>query len=238
MTAKVTATAFISLDHVNKAYHSSGEAVAALQDVSLAIGQGEMVAIIGPSGSGKSTLLTVMGGMNAPTQGQVIIDGVDVYHLPGERQADFRRDYVGFVFQQLHLVPYLTVIENVMLPLVINRGGNSRLERARQALEQVGLADKARRLPDQLSGGEQTRVAIARAVVNGSPLLLCDEPTGGLDSRTGAEVLQLLQNLNRQGHTVIIVTHNIEATDACRRVIALRDGRIVAGEGTALKDYT
>ena len=219
---------FISLDHVGKAYRTSGDVVAALQDVSLGIDQGDMIAIIGPSGSGKSTMLTLLGAMNAPTQGRVVINGIDVYKLSVEKQADFRRDYVGFVFQQLHLVPYLTVIENVMLPLVIDRGQNHRVERAQEALAQVGLSDKARRLPDELSGGEQTRVAIARAIVNRPRLLLCDEPTGALDSRTGSEVLRLLQTLNAAGHTVVIVTHNADATQACRRVIALRDGRILS----------
>lgn len=220
---------FISLDHVGKAYRTSGDVIAALQDVSLGIDQGDMVAIIGPSGSGKSTMLTLLGAMNAPTQGRVVINGIDVYKLSVEKQADFRRDYVGFVFQQLHLVPYLTVIENVMLPLVINGGQNHRVERAQEALTQVGLSDKARRLPNELSGGEQTRVAIARAIVNRPRLLLCDEPTGALDSRTGSEMLQLLQTLNAAGHTVVIVTHNADATQACRRVIALRDGKIMTG---------
>ncbi len=220
---------FIALENVAKVYHTAGDVVSALKDVSLQVAQGEMVAIIGPSGSGKSTMLTLLGGMNAPTQGRVIVNGIDVYKLSVEKQADFRRDYVGFVFQQLHLVPYLTVIENVMLPMVINGKQNHRVERAQEALVQVGLADKARRLPDELSGGEQTRVAIARAIVNRPRLLLCDEPTGALDSQTGSGVLRLLQSLNGLGHTLVIVTHNEDATKACRRVIALRDGKILSG---------
>ncbi len=219
---------FLALENVAKVYRTSGDVVSALKDVTLQIAQGDMVAIVGPSGSGKSTMLTLLGGMNAPTQGRVVIDGVDVYKLSAEQQADFRRDYVGFVFQQLHLVPYLTVIENVMLPMVINRKQNRRVERAQEALSQVGLSDKARRLPDELSGGEQTRVAIARAIVNRPRLLLCDEPTGALDSQTGAGVLQLLQSLNALGHTIVIVTHNEDATHACHRVIALRDGQILS----------
>ncbi len=221
-------TYFLSLENVAKLYRTSGDVVPALKDVSLQIAQGDMVAIIGPSGSGKSTMLTLLGGMNAPTQGRVVIDGVDVYKLSVEKQADFRRDYIGFVFQQLHLVPYLTVIENVMLPMVINRAQAHRVARAQEALAQVGLTDKAKRLPDELSGGEQTRVAIARAIINRPRLLLCDEPTGALDSQTGAGVLQLLQSLNERGHTVVIVTHNEDATRACRRVIALRDGKILS----------
>ncbi len=219
---------FLALENVAKVYRTSGDVVSALKDVTLQIAQGDMVAIVGPSGSGKSTMLTLLGGMNAPTQGRVVIDGVDVYKLSAEQQADFRRDYVGFVFQQLHLVPYLTVIENVMLPMVIDRKQNRRVERAQEALSQVGLSDKARRLPDELSGGEQTRVAIARAIVNRPRLLLCDEPTGALDSQTGAGVLQLLQSLNALGHTIVIVTHNEDATHACHRVIALRDGQILS----------
>jgi len=225
-----TQASFLALDNVAKVYRTSGDIVPALIDVSLQIAQGDMVAIIGPSGSGKSTMLTLLGGMNAPTQGRVVIDGIDVYKLSVEKQADFRRDYIGFVFQQLHLVPYLTVIENVMLPMVINRKNAQahRVERAQEALAQVGLSDKARRLPDELSGGEQTRVAIARAIINRPRLLLCDEPTGALDSQTGAGVLQLLQMLNALGHTIVIVTHNEDATHACHRVIALRDGKILS----------
>jgi putative ABC transport system ATP-binding protein len=217
----------IELDAVSKTYRADGVAVEALRDVSLTVDEGEFVALMGPSGSGKSTLLTVLGAMNPPTAGQVVIDGIEPYALAVERQADFRHEYVGFVFQQQHLVPYLTALENVMLPLSI--APQSRREKrrlAREALDQVALSGKENRLPAQLSGGEQARVAVARALVNRPPLLLADEPTGNLDSETGARVLDLLSGLCRAGQTIVMVTHNREAADYAQRIVRLRDGSI------------
>jgi putative ABC transport system ATP-binding protein len=217
----------IELEAVSKTYRADGVAVEALRDVSLTVDEGEFVALMGPSGSGKSTLLTVLGAMNPPTAGQVIIDGIEPYALAAERQADFRHEYVGFVFQQQHLVSYLTALENVMLPLSI--APQSRREKRRlalEALDQVGLSDKENRLPAQLSGGEQARVAVARALVNRPPLLLADEPTGNLDSATGARVLDLLTGLCRAGQTIVMVTHNREAADYAQRIVRLRDGAI------------
>ncbi len=217
----------IALNQVTKTYQADGVPVQALREVNLRVGEGEFIALMGPSGAGKSTLLTVAGVMNPPTSGQVIIDGIEPYRLSPERQADFRHEYVGFVFQQYHLIPYLTVLENVMLPLAITRlSGQEKRQRARQWLEQVGMEEKERRLPAQLSGGEQARVAIARALVNHPPLLLLDEPTGNLDSATSVQVMELLRALNRAGQTVVVVTHNPEVARYAGRIVYMRDGRI------------
>ena len=217
----------IELDMVSKTYRANGVAVRALRDVSLSIGEGEFVALMGPSGSGKSTLLTVLGAMNPPTSGRVAIDGIEPYSLPVERQADFRHEYVGFIFQQHHLVSYLTALENVVLPLSIGpRSRRAKRQLAQETLEQVGLSGKENRLPAQLSGGEQARVAVARALVNRPPLLLTDEPTGNLDSTTGELVLELLSELHRAGQTIVMVTHNRQAASYAQRTVRLRDGAI------------
>jgi putative ABC transport system ATP-binding protein len=202
-------------------------AVHALRDVELHIAEGEFVAVMGPSGSGKSTLLTILGAMNPPSQGRVVIDGIDVYGLKPERQADFRHEYVGFVFQQLQLLPYLTALENVLLSLTIARLPKAqKLARARELLAQVGLEGLEDRLPYQLSGGEQGRVAVARAIANRPPLLLADEPTGNLDQATGTQVLALLRELNAAGQTVIMVTHDLQAAGHAGRTVNILDGRI------------
>jgi putative ABC transport system ATP-binding protein len=183
---------------------------------------------MGPSGSGKSTLLGVLGAMTPPSAGQVLVDGIDVYTLSSERRADFRREYLGFVFQQLYLVPYLTAIQNVMLPLAAAGVPNTtQRELSERALEQVGLADKGTRLPHELSGGEQQRVAIARAVVNEPPILLADEPTGCLDSRTGRGVMELFLALRESGHTIVMVTHDPNVAATADRIVRLADGRLV-----------
>lgn len=218
----------IDIQSVTKTYNGSSVPVHALQDVHLQVDEGQFVAVMGPSGSGKSTLLTVLGAMNPPTKGQVQIDGIDVYRLQPERQADFRHEYIGFVFQQLQLLPYLTAQENVLLALTIARLSRAeKLARARKALERVGLAGKEERLPSQLSGGEQGRVAVARAIVNQPPLLLADEPTGNLDRATGTQVLELLRELNGAGQTVIMVTHDPHAAEYATRRVHILDGRIV-----------
>ncbi len=218
----------IQLRDVTKVYSADGMPVTALKGVMLTVDEGEFVGLVGPSGSGKSTLLTVLGAMNPPTAGTVIIDDIDVYSLSLEWQADFRHEYLGFVFQQLQLIPYLTALENVMLPLAVAR--LSRQEKVRLATEmlaRMGLAGKERRLPGQLSGGEQGRVAVARALVNDPPLLLADEPTGSLDSGTGEQVLTLFRELHRQGQTIVMVTHNPEAAAYSDRVVHIRDGQMV-----------
>ena len=217
----------IELKSVRKLYESEGERVAALQELTVSVEAGEFVAIMGPSGSGKSTLLNILGGLSHPSAGNYFVDGIDIYGLPNEKLADFRREYIGFVFQSFQLIPYLTVIENVMLPLTIIRGRNGwQKEAACQVLDKVGLGAKGRRLPNQLSGGEQERVAIARALVNHPPIILADEPTGNLDSVTGNEIMALLGNLNAEGQTIIMVTHNPENAAFARGIIRLKDGRI------------
>ena len=225
---------FIELINVGKSYGAGGAApVEVLSGIDMAVAEGEFVALMGPSGSGKSTLLTILGAMNRPTKGRVVVDGIDVYGLAEERRADFRREYLGFVFQQHHLMPYLSAVENVMLPLATVRT-SSREKRARAlaALEKVGLGSKAARLPNQLSGGEQGRLAIARAIVNEPPLLLADEPTGTLDTSTGDEIMEVFIALNARGQTVFMVTHNPENASLAGRVLHIRDGRSLT-EGLA-----
>ncbi|HXG63563.1 MAG TPA: ABC transporter ATP-binding protein [Blastocatellia bacterium] len=219
---------FVSVENVSKEYHTGETVVRVLADVSAEIREGEFVCLMGPSGSGKSTLLTVVGAMCHPTTGRVTVDAIDVYGLSDERRADFRREYLGFVFQQHHLMPYLNAVENVTLPLAaVEISAKEKRGRAMAALEKVGLADKATRLPNQLSGGEQGRLAIARALVNEPPLILADEPTGALDTKTGREVMEVFLDLNARGQTIFMVTHNPENAALAHRVINIRDGRVI-----------
>lgn len=220
---------FVAIKNVGKVYQPDGidSAVRVLADVNLNVKEGEFISLMGPSGSGKSTLLTIMGAMNRPSEGSVLVDGIDVYQLSEERRADFRREYLGFVFQQHHLMPYLNVLENAMLPLVtIKASANEKRSRALAVLQKVGLADKATRLPNQLSGGEQGRLAIARALVNEPPLILADEPTGTLDTHTASEIMDVFQQLNAQGQTIFMVTHNPENAAMAHRIVNIRDGRM------------
>jgi putative ABC transport system ATP-binding protein len=217
----------ITLQDVSKTYEAGGLPVEALRDIGLDVAEGAFVALMGPSGSGKSTLLSILGAMNPPTAGAVTIDGIDPYRLPAERQADFRHEYVGFIFQQYHLLPYLTVLENAMLPLAISsQPGEEKYARSMEILAKVGLKGKENRLPSQLSGGEQARVSIARALVNQPPLLLADEPTGNLDSVTGDLVMGLLNDLHASGQTIVMVTHDREAAQHAERIVRLRDGQL------------
>ena len=226
--------ALIKVKNVRKEYGSTDARVVALHEVSLEIESGEYAAIMGPSGSGKTTLLSILGAMNPPTSGSLAIDGIDVYSLSQERQADLRREYIGFVFQQLELVPYLSAVENVMLPLAILKEKGKR-EKALEALCRVGLDErKSRRLPSELSGGEQGRVAIARAVVNDPPIVLADEPVGSLDTATGRQILEQLRTLADSGHAVIMVTHNPDSTSDVDRVIEILDGRVTCDDGPAV----
>jgi putative ABC transport system ATP-binding protein len=220
---------YITAENLKKTYGSGEAIVTAVSDISFKIEPGEFIGVMGESGAGKSTLLSIMGAMNAPTSGQFVVDDIDVYSLTQEKQADFRREFLGFIFQSFHLVPYLTVFENVMLPLTIIKASRKH-KRAlvENALSQVGLLDKADRLPNQISGGEKERVAIARAVVNEPPVLLADEPTGNLDSKTSAEIMKLLQRLNADGMTIIMVTHSSECAQYARRLMQVADGRLVA----------
>jgi len=220
--------ALIEIKNVTKHYSSGEDVVEALRGVDIRIEAGEFITIMGQSGSGKSTLLSVLGGMNHPTGGEIEMAGVKLYQLPSEKLADFRARHLGFVFQSFHLIPYLTAIENVMLPLAIvkMKSGEKRTA-AKNALDRVGLGAKLDRLPNQLSGGEQERVAIARAIVNNPQILLADEPTGNLDSKTSDEVMALFRELNDAGQTVVMVTHNADNCRYADRSIVLRDGLIV-----------
>ena len=227
---------FIAVNNIEKTYGSGDAQVTAISEISFAIQSGEFVSVMGESGAGKSTLLSIMGGMNTPTTGTYKVDGIDVYDLRTEQRADFRREYLGFIFQSFHLVPYLTVVENVMLPLTTTGiKHRQKVAMASQALQWVGLDSKADRLPNQISGGEKERVAIARAIVNEPPVLLADEPTGNLDSRNTGEVMQLLTRLNAEGTTIIMVTHSDACANYANRRIELADGRMVHLEDNAIE---
>lgn len=215
----------IEIKDVGKDYQSGESTVQAIKNMDFTIDDGEFVAIMGQSGSGKSTLLSILGGLNHPTRGRILLDSLDIYNLTSEQRADLRSEYIGVIFQSFQLIPYLTVLENVKLPMAITgKKGKVQDRMARDVLERVGLSNKADRLPDQLSGGEQERVAIARAIVNKPPILLADEPTGNLDSKTADEIMKLLQELNREGQTIIMVTHNPEACKYTARIIQVKDG--------------
>ncbi len=215
----------IQAQHISKQYGTGDTAVSALKEVNFIIDEGEFVAVMGESGSGKSTLLSILGTLNSPTSGKLIVDDVDVYALGKDARADFRRESIGFVFQNFNLIPYLTLAENVMLPLAT--AGDKRAKKralALAALERVGLSQKASRLPSQISGGEQERVAIARAIVGRPPIILADEPTGNLDSKTGKEIMGIFDGLNAEGMTIIMVTHNPDYAAYANRVLRVADG--------------
>jgi putative ABC transport system ATP-binding protein len=221
----------IQLENITKQYGQGQAAVTAVQGITSEIRAGEFVSIMGESGSGKSTLLTLLGALNTPTSGKYWVDDLDVYALGHDQRADFRRKNMGFVFQSFQLIPYLTVLENVMLPLTtIKMPRKQKQELAMRALFQVGLDQKGDRLPNQVSGGEQERAAIARAVVNDPPILLADEPTGNLDTRNSKEVIKLLQSLNLRGITVIMVTHSPEWSRYANRILWISDGLLVKEE--------
>ena len=211
-----------------KKYGNGDAMVTAIAGISFQIEPGEFVGVMGESGAGKSTLLSMMGAMNAPTSGSFLVDDIDIYCLSQEQRADFRREFLGFIFQSFHLVPYLTVLENVMLPLAIVKARRKKKRAlAEEALSQVGLLDKVNRLPSQISGGEKERVAIARAIVNEPPVLLADEPTGNLDSKTSREIMQLLLKLNKAGMTIVMVTHSTESAEYAQRILYVSDGALV-----------
>jgi putative ABC transport system ATP-binding protein len=218
----------VALESVTKQFDGKRRVVA-LDRVTLAIDAGDMVSIIGPSGSGKSTLLNLMGGLDRPTSGTVSVDGAALVELSDDELAKVRRDKIGFIFQFFNLLPTLTCVENVGLPLHLRGWPRRKVDdRARELLSLVQLEHRLSHLPDELSGGERQRVAIARALSVYPPVLLADEPTGNLDSRTGEEILSLIRNLHaRLRSTVIIVTHDMKVAESCSRTIALRDGRVV-----------
>ncbi len=222
--------AIIQLKGVSKRYEGRAAAtVVALDRLDLDIHKGELVSIIGPSGSGKSTLLNLMGTLDQPSTGEVVIDGQSLSSLSDHERTRVRRDKVGFIFQFFNLLPSLTARDNVALPLHLRKWPRKRTdERARELLDLVGLGKRADHLPDELSGGERQRVAIARALSIYPPILLGDEPTGNLDSRTGAEILALMRDLHgRLGATVVIVTHDMSVAGSCPRVVRMKDGRVV-----------
>ena len=217
----------IELDDVTKVYKLGRVEVRALQDVSLSIREGEMVAVMGRSGSGKSTLMNIIGCLDAPTSGRYLLDAEDVVGMKDDRLAEIRSRKVGFVFQTYSLLPRLTAVDNVALPLMYGDGRNGKA-RSAAALEKVGLAARAGHRPAELSGGEQQRVGIARALVKDPVILLADEPTGNLDSATGVEIMSIMTGLNRnEGLTVVFVTHEPDIADHAQRVVSMGDGRIV-----------
>jgi putative ABC transport system ATP-binding protein len=219
--------AMIQIEDLTKTYVMGDETVTALDDVSLTIGRGESIAIIGPSGSGKSTLMNILGGLDRPSRGRYRFEGDEVARFSDDQLADFRNRRIGFVFQSFQLLPRLSALQNVALPMVYaGATPRARRERAAELLERVGLGSRMGHRPNQLSGGQQQRVAIARSLANQPDLLLADEPTGALDSATGIEVLGLFQKLNAEGLTVVLVTHDRGVADAARRRIAFRDGRV------------
>jgi putative ABC transport system ATP-binding protein len=218
----------VALESVTKQFEGKRRVVA-LDRVTLAIDAGDLVSIIGPSGSGKSTLLNLMGGLDRPTSGTVSVDGAALVELSDDELAKVRRDKIGFIFQFFNLLPTLTCLENVGLPLHLRGWPRRKVDdRARELLSLVQLEHRLSHLPDELSGGERQRVAIARALSVYPPVLLADEPTGNLDSRTGEEILSLIRDIHARLHsTVIIVTHDMKVAESCSRTIALRDGRVV-----------
>jgi putative ABC transport system ATP-binding protein len=223
-------SSFVYLERVTKVFRMGETEVVAVDDVSLRVKKGEFMAVVGPSGSGKSTLLNLIAGIDRPTRGRVVVGGVEIGHLSEDALAKWRGKNIGVVFQFFQLLPTLTALENMMLPMQL-RGSyrGQRRERALAILDRVGLRDRADHLPSELSGGEQQRVALARALANDPALLLADEPTGNLDSESGARVLELLADLHGEGMTVILVTHEGRLAAAASRLVWMRDGKVDYG---------
>lgn len=225
--------AIIDTRELTKDYVMGDVVVHALRGANITISEGEFVAIMGPSGSGKSTFMNLIGCLDRPTSGTFILNGEDVSKMNDNQLAEVRNKYIGFVFQTFNLLPRTSAVKNVELPLMY-AGAKDRTAKALKALEIVGLSQRAHHKPNELSGGQQQRVAIARAIVNNPVLILGDEPTGNLDSRTSEEIMALFQDFNREGHTVVIVTHEEEIALHCKRIIRFKDGRILVDE--AVKD--
>jgi putative ABC transport system ATP-binding protein len=216
----------IELDGVEKVYNNGQVQVRALGPVDLVIDEGDLVAIMGPSGSGKSTMMNILGCLDVPSAGRYRLDGIDVSKLRDNKLAEIRNTRIGFVFQSFNLIPRTSALRNVELPLIYARAG-SRRSRALEALERVGLGERAHHMPNELSGGQQQRVAVARALVTNPAMILADEPTGNLDTRSTVEIMRLLTELNDSGRTVVLITHEPEVAEFAKRVIELRDGQIV-----------
>ena len=226
----------IDLRHIFKIYYLGGEEVRANDDVSVAIDKGEFVAIVGKSGSGKSTLMNIIGALDVPTKGEYYLGGEDVSKMEDKQLARIRNKMIGFIFQQYNLLPKLNLLENVELPLLYaGVGSEERRQRAMASLEKVGLAEKWKNMPNQLSGGQQQRVSIARALAGDPSLILADEPTGALDSKTSREVLNFLKQLNKEGNTIVMITHDNSIAMEAKRVVRIADGhKIFDGD---VKDY-
>jgi putative ABC transport system ATP-binding protein len=221
----------IEVRNLSRLYHMGEETVYALRDVTVGIESGEYVAIMGPSGSGKSTLMNLIGCLDSPSSGEFILNGIEVSEMDDNELADVRNRQIGFVFQTFNLLARSTALHNVELPLVYAEiDSKTRRERAMEALEQVGLGDRVTHRPNELSGGQRQRVAIARALVNRPAIILADEPTGNLDSKTGVEIMALFQELSNGGNTIIVVTHEEEVARHARRIIRIRDGLVAADE--------
>jgi putative ABC transport system ATP-binding protein len=216
----------LEIKNISKTYGQGTAKVVALSDVSFCVDEGDFIAIMGPSGSGKSTLLNVIGGLDRPSSGEVVLDGERIDNLDENDFVDIRRNKIAYVFQQYHLLPSLTALENVMLPIAFCGLGDGD-EKGLEILKEVGLGGRTEHKPSQLSGGEQQRVAIARALVNSPSLILADEPTGNMDQKTGEEILGLFKQLNKDGRSIIMVTHNPDIAQHARATIVLQDGRIV-----------
>lgn len=218
------------MEHVTKIYGEGNTRVWALDDVNLTVNKGEIVAVVGASGSGKSTLLHVMGGVDIPNEGNVIVDGKDITRLTDEEMSVFRRRKIGFVFQAYHLIPVLTVEENIKMPILLDHRKPDR-DYIDHIIEMLGLKDRRKHLPNQLSGGQQQRAAIARALANRPALILADEPTGALDSKNGNEVITLLQDsVKKLDQTLVLITHNIDLAREADRIVRITDGKISEGE--------
>lgn len=217
----------IKLEHIFKIYEMGENKVYALDDVSLHVAAHEFVSIIGPSGSGKSTLMNMLGCLDVPTQGRYFLDGTDISKKTDDELAEIRNKKIGFVFQGFNLLPKLTAIENVELPLIYsNVSAKERHEKAKEALAKVGLEGRIDHKPTELSGGQQQRVAIARALITDPPIILADEPTGNLDSKSGKEVMEIFKNLNANGNTIILITHDSGVAAQAKRVVRIQDGKL------------
>jgi putative ABC transport system ATP-binding protein len=224
----------IDVRELAKQYHVGDHVVHALRGITMSVAAAEFVTIVGPSGSGKSTFMHILGCLDRPTSGNYVLNGRDVSTLPADELARVRNEMIGFVFQGFNLLARTSALENVELPLLYsNVAARARRERARRALAEVGLADREHHQPSQLSGGQQQRVAIARALVNDPAVILADEPTGALDTRTSFEILALLQGLNREGMTIVVVTHEADVAAHAGRILSFRDGRVVHDERIA-----
>lgn len=226
----------LKLENVKKVYRKKQDEVVALDSTSVEIPRGDFVSIIGPSGSGKTTLLSMLGAMSAPSEGRILLDGESIYDLPVEQRAEVRQNKLGFVFQTFNLIPYLTAIENVQVPMMLSQKYQTeRQQRAEELLATVGLQDRLQHKPSELSIGQQQRVALARMLANDPSIILADEPTGNLDPDTRDQVLSFLRQFNEEGRTIIMVTHDLSAAGCARRTLKLSEGRIQSGTEEDLK---